>query len=168
MVPEVGLEEALTEQNGELKLHLQSGLLQSLFGWSERIFSSVSYICNTANIGKWSYSVVKQNTKQNKTKLRSLYEGKRLKNPCKIFLKRRREEIPTITSPEFSVYPAPHTSSIGSKVSSAGVWPSYGLLNCYFLGNLKIWELGDNKEIIKQFLIISLVFEKIEKDHPET
>jgi hypothetical protein len=131
VVPEVGLEEALTEQNGELKLHLQSGLLQSLFGWSERILSSVSYICNTANIGKWSYSVVKQNTKRNKTKLRSLYEGKRLKNPCKIFLKRRREKIPTITSPEFSAYllyhiPMPITNH-RTKVSSSGVWLSYRL-----------------------------------------
>jgi hypothetical protein len=52
VLPEVGLEEALREQNGELRLHLQSGLLQRLFALSERIFSCVSYICNTASIDK--------------------------------------------------------------------------------------------------------------------
>lgn len=51
-VPEVGLEETLTEQKGELKLCLQSDLLGMLFGWSERILSSVSYTCDTVSIGE--------------------------------------------------------------------------------------------------------------------
>lgn len=51
-VPEVGLEETLIEQRGELKLCLQSDLLGMLFGWSERILSNVFYTCDTVSIGE--------------------------------------------------------------------------------------------------------------------
>lgn len=51
-VPEVDLEETLTEQRGELKLCLQSDLRGMLFGWLERILSSVSYTCDTVSIGE--------------------------------------------------------------------------------------------------------------------